>query len=112
MKRTKSLKCSSKYTDYNTKPCVQKSTHGFFICQIKAIVKILKSYFVLSLLFLHLNKQFRNQHFKTPFDRAMLNLKNVIQFFCMCRSFFYYLIRKKRLSEWDQADVFAIDFWL
>ena len=31
MKRTKFLKCSSKYTDYNTKPCVQKSTHGFFI---------------------------------------------------------------------------------
>ena len=32
---TKSLKCSSKYTDYNTKPCVQKSTHGFFYYLIR-----------------------------------------------------------------------------
>lgn len=30
MKRTKSLKCSSKYTDYNTKPCVQKKYTRFF----------------------------------------------------------------------------------
>ena len=35
-----------------------------------------------------------------------------IQFFCMCRSFFYYLIWERRLSEGDQADIFAIDFWL
>ena len=51
----------------------RKSTHGFFICQIKAIVKILKSYSVLSLLFLRLNKQFRNQ------QGSLQNHKRVLQ---------------------------------
>ena len=31
VKRTKSLKCSSKYTDYNTKPCVQKKYTRFLL---------------------------------------------------------------------------------
>ena len=30
VKRTKFLKCSGKYTDYNTKPCVQKKYTRFF----------------------------------------------------------------------------------
>ena len=35
MKRTKFLKCSSKYTDYNTKPCVQKKYTRFFYYLIR-----------------------------------------------------------------------------
>lgn len=89
----------------------RKSTHGFFICQIEVIVKILKSYSVLSLLFLHLNKQFRNQHFKTPFDRAMLNLKMLYRF-SVCANPFLLSDLEKTVFFRGQGDNSAIDFWL